>query len=258
MSKIDVLIPNQEVIPEIQTNIFEGHDMARFAVGMLAIGDQIIPGREAEFTGYLRLRANVYADQTNMISKDLVREDGTERDEDDVRSVHFAIVENALTSKRVVAAMRLIIKSNEDGRPLPIEEFFPEVFTTGPAPMLSTEVSRYICRHESSKVQHDLKWPLYAAALSYAAENDLGPSYGVIEQALERGLKASRVPIVRIGEPKFVPEYNYDNLPVSIDTERLSRMMDILSPGMIGAMREANGDFVYTGLQKREAGGAVA
>lgn len=226
MSNINPEITNDEVIPSVESDLFMGNENRRFAVGLLAIGNQVLPGREEVFDGYLRLRANVYAAQTNMISPELVHEDGTETDEDDSRSVHFAVVENAMDSNRVVATMRLIIKSHEDSRPLPIEEFFGEAFKN-PAPMGSTEVSRYICRHEDIKIQNKLKWPLYTAALSYALTHDLKPSFGVVEEPLEKSLVKSAIPVERIACPKYVEEYAADNLALKIDTEKLAENMGL-------------------------------
>jgi len=241
-------LPNAAVIPEITSNVFAIHQNSRLAVGLVAVGDKAIPGREEELLGYLRLRAKVYAEQNNIISKDLILEDGTERDKDDYRSAHFCVIENAVNNPRVIGAMRLIVKSKENPELLPIEEFFPEVFRANPAQQQSTEVSRYICRHENQKVQNGLKWLLYAAGLSHAINNKLGPTYALIEQPLERGLKASGVPVSRIGEPKYIEEYNSENFPISIDTEALARRMNLQNPGMIASAKAALEDFVYSGF----------
>lgn len=251
MSKLAAGVPNEAVIPSIETGLFDDNPSARFAVGMLAVGNDVMAGCPEEFTGYLRLRANVYADQTNMIPKNHVSEDGTERDEDDARSVHFAVIENAGRSQRVVGTMRLIVKANEDGTPLPIEEYFPEAFQT-PAPDSSTEVSRYICRHEDPKLQDGLKWPLFSGALAHIIGHDLGPTYAVVEDFLEKDLQNNRVPIKRLAEPKFLEEYNYDNLAIVIATDVLARRIQARNPGLIETMREAEGKFTYFGTREPE------
>lgn len=228
MSTINHNITHDLVIPNIHTRLFAGHETARFAVGMIANGDSIMQERGQEYLGYLRLRANVYADQMQFIPKEEVAEDGTETDRDDSRSVHFAIIENAGKNKRVVAAMRLITKSKEDARPLPIEEFFhDEAFADEEAPIGSTEVSRYICRHENPKVMRQLKWPLYTAGLTYVTAKNLGPTFAVVEKFLEIGLNKTGIPISRIAEPKFVPEYNSHNMGIKIDTHLLGQLMGI-------------------------------
>jgi len=94
MSLIDTQVTNEMVMPRIETDIFVGHEAARFAVGILAVENEVVANRHEEYLGYLRLRANVYADQTNIIPKEQVLADGTERDKDDIRSVHFAVIEN--------------------------------------------------------------------------------------------------------------------------------------------------------------------
>lgn len=228
MSNLDGTISNTEVIPTVEADIFGGHEESQFAVGLLAIGDQVIDGRVDIFNGYLRLRANVYADQTRMISPDSVV-DGIERDEDDVRSIHFGIIENTDVGQRVDAAMRLIVKADETDRPLPIESFFPEAFAKA-ASTRAVEVSRYICRHEVSMIQKQFKWQLYEVALGYAMMHDLGPTYGVVEPKQELRLAEAGVPIRRIAEPKYVPEYRDYNLGIEIDTATLARMMQLPEP----------------------------
>jgi len=246
------------VIPSVETNFFEGHEEARFAVGLLAVGNTIIAGRDQEYLGYLRLRANVYADQTNFISKEHVLEDGTERDSNDERSVHLGVIENIAGNHRVVAAMRLIIKSREDGRPLPIESFFPEVFEGTPAPENSVEISRYICRHEDARIQGDLKWPLYKQALSYGIARNLGPTYAVVETPLENQLKASGIPLKRIAEPKFLPEYNTHNLALEVYSDKLARMMKLSGTNSLESALADPAKLTYFGTNDEESGLAVA
>ena len=258
MSLIDARVTNEMVIPTVETYFFEGHEDARFAVGLLAVGNTIIAGRDEEHLGYLRLRANVYADQTNMIPKEHVLEDGTERDADDERSVHFGVIENIPGNHRVVAAMRLIIKSREDGRSLPIEDYFPEAFKNGPALENSIEVSRYICRHEDARVQGELKWPLYTQALSYVMAHDLGPTYAVVEAPLENQLKGIGIPLGRIAEPKFLPEYNADNLALEIYTAKLAHIMKLDKRSSIEAALATKHELTYFGTNDEESGFAVA
>ena len=260
MSLIDTRVTNEMVIPTVETNFFEGHEEARFAVGLLAVGSTIIAGRDQEYIGYLRLRANVYADQTGMISKEHVLEDGTERDTDDLRSVHFGVFENIAGNQRVVAAMRLIIKSREDSSPLPIEDFFPEAFESVAAPNNSAEISRYICRHESPKVQAELKWPLYTQALSYGMAHRLGnpATYAVVEAPLENQLTSIGIPLKRIAEPKFVPEYNADNLALEINIARLAHVMKLDKTSTIEATLAVENELTYFGAMGEKTGLAVA
>ncbi len=238
-------VSNAEVIPSIETDIFIGHENAQFAVGVFAVGDFVLPGRDEEYLGYLRLRANVYADQTQMIPAEHVREDGTEIDGNDNRSLHFGVIENNENGPRVVGAMRLIVKQEIDLRPLPVEEFFPNAFAEAPAPMESTEVSRYICRHENQQIQSKLKWPLYSMALANIIDSGLKPTYAVVEPPLERGLRMIGMPTKRLADPKFLPEYNNGNLALVIDTATFAQNLEARGLSMISEIRKAGVGFVY-------------
>jgi N-acyl-L-homoserine lactone synthetase len=245
MSNIDTSIKNEAVIPTVDSRLFEGHEDARFAVGMLAIGNEVLSGFDDEYYGYLKLRARVYVDQTRMISPDLVRPDGTETDEDDARSVHFGLLERAERGARVIGGLRLITKTEEDNRPLPIEEFFPDVFGDDPAPLMATEASRYIVRHEDPAVQRRLSDPLFTAAVSFIIAHRLGPTYGVVEEGVEASLRMKGIPLKRVADPKFVPEYAADNLGIEIDTDMLAQLTERRRPGAIAEMLAREGDFVY-------------
>lgn len=236
MSSINLDIPNSMVIPTLESNVFADHPESNFAVGIIAVGNNVVDGLDEELKAYLRLRANVYADQTRMISKDLVAEDGTERDADDARSVHFAVFENG-EQTRVVGAMRLIVKNHEDSSNLPIEDFFPEAFAE-PAPIGSTEVSRYICRHETRATERQLKTLLYSRVVPYIMSHELGPTYAVVEPVLERALPMGGVILRRIAEPVFVPEYNDDNLGIQIYTDEMAASMGVAEPQVLAKMRQ--------------------
>ncbi len=245
-------ISTTEVIPAVETSVFAGYEASRLAVGILAVGNDVMPGRDEEFKAYLRLRANVYAEQTGMLGPEHVREDGTETDGDDSRSVHFGVIENGVRGQRLIGSMRLIIKSTKEDRPLPIEDYFPDTFSEGAAPIGSTEVSRFICRHESSAVQALAKWQLYSKTLAYGITHQLGPVYAVVEPGLERRLTADGVPNVRLAEPKLVPEYNADNLAIVIDTHGLGQVLEARTPGLVAAMSLAETDFTYLGTRRSE------
>lgn len=227
MSNVDPGINHTQVIPRFESSLFERNPDAILAVGVIGVGGEAVQGKEAEFKAYLQLRAAVYARQTRMIPEDHVKQDGTEMDSEDARSVHFAVVENQGQHNRVIGAMRLIQKTAETPEQLPIEEFFDDSFKDAPAPVGSVEFSRYICRHEDSRVQNSLKWPLYAATTGYIAAHKMGPSYGVVEEFLEKDFHRNGIPAERIGAPKLVPEYNDFNLPVRIDTAKVARDLGV-------------------------------
>jgi N-acyl-L-homoserine lactone synthetase len=232
MSHIDTSVTNTEVIPVFETDLFDGHEESRFAIGIIALGDEITPGCEAEFGAYLRLRAKVYADQTNMIGKDQVREDGTETDVDDSRSIHFGLFEQHAIGARAVGAIRIIMKTEEDDRPLPIEDFFPDTFADGKAPVGAVEASRYIARHESAAIQETLSTPLFSGVLAFVSAHNLGPLYGVVEPKVEKSLTSKGVPLERVAEPVFVPEYNADNLGILVDSDEHVRRIFGREPGV--------------------------
>lgn len=253
MSKIDLTISNEMVIPHIESMWFQGHEDSTFAIGMIAVGDQILPGRESEFDGYLKLRANVYAYQTQMIPTDLVRHDGTEIDEDDARSTHWALLEHqGQDSARVVGSIRTIEKRGANATPLPIEDFFPEVYKDNPLPAGSVEVSRYIARHEDLRTQALLSEPLFAKVVSHVTAYGLGPTFGVVEPKVERHLGGRlQVPLSRVADPKYVPEYAADNLGIFVDIPKMASHMGLDTNSSINRIRATEQNIDYFNLSRR-------
>lgn len=250
MTALGVPITNEHVIPVIESDLFSDRPDARFAVGIVAVGDEPIPGLEKEVEGYYDLRRRVYVEQMGHLTVDDLNEDGTDRDRDDSRSVAFGVVENRGWDQRFVASIRLIIKGagSEDvyGEPLPVERFCPDVFEENPAPLRSLEVSRLIARHEKQAIQDILRWRIYAAALGFVANHDLGPGYGVVEGGLERNLK-STIPVTAIGDPRYIDHYNSVNSPILIDSRRFVSQMEKSHPGFLEEARENEGSMVHFG-----------
>jgi len=251
MSSIDLKVRNSDVIPEIDVPaVFAGNAEASFAVGIIAVGADIVPGAEEIYRGYGILRAKVYAEQTRMIDPTLVHEDGTETDDDDKRSIHFAVVENIglptdeQRIQRVVGSLRLILKDKENPAPLPIEEFYPDVFADSPAELPSTEASRFICRHEDPRIQKWLKWPLFEGAVSYILAHGLERTFGVVEEPVEASLKKSGLVVTRIAEPRYVEEYGAANLGFEVDTSRLAQTMGLTAQDL-RQMQAAEGKLTY-------------
>ena len=240
MSETKRLTTN-EVIPFTNSDLFDLHPESKFAVGILAVGTSVY--YPDENLAYHRLRANVYASQLRIIPEDRIEFDGGEYDADDARSAHFGVIENLGLTQRLVASMRIIIRGDT---PLPVEEFFDEVFSGQTNPR-SVEVSRYICRHEDSKTQDRLHWPLFSKALAFTMANDLSPAYAVIEEFLERKLRSRDIPFESLGSPKFVPEYITDNLPIVIDTEALGKKIESIMPGTVQSMQDEQQSFSYFG-----------
>lgn len=229
MSVYNKFISNEQAVPVIESNIFVSDPNRRFALTVIGKGETPESGNEDVFDAYLRLRANVYIDQTQMLEAELRRADQTEMDHDDARSLHIAVVENRspirdtlrndLSRTAVVGAMRVIEKEEGRDDKLPIEEFFGEELDEV-TPVGSVEISRYIIRHENMGHTKMIRSLMHATALAYIVQNDLGPTLAVVEPELERSLQKQGVPITRIAEPKIVPKYNDTNLGIRIHTDR--------------------------------------
>lgn len=211
-------ITSEQAVPLIESDIFSGHEDKKFALGVFSSDDVLSYESNTLTKGYLQLRANVYVDQTDMLEDSVKRPDGTELDRDDERSTHLVVFENRIEVGRVAvfACMRLIEKTAGRDSRLPIEEFFPEAFTED-SPLNSVEVSRFIIMHNKPRNGLIAKDRLIKVGMAHLFENNLGPTFAVVEPEFERNLNMARVPIERIGEPKIVPEYNDINLAVEID-----------------------------------------
>lgn len=241
-------ISNQQAVPVIDSDIFCGHEDKRFALGVYSSEDILSYQPKSINRAYLRLRANVYIDQTGMLEKDLKLIDGTELDKDDERSTHFVVIENKIGKVATFACMRLIEKTSQNNALLPIEEFFPEAFDE-PAPINSIEVSRFIVRHDIAKYARIAKKELMTASLAYALNNKLGPVFGVVEPEFERDLKLMKLPLRRIAEPKLVEEYNDHNLGFEIDKYEFSRR---LGDAAVNSMNVPVGNFAYWGIMPKD------
>ncbi len=244
MSQIDTRVSNTEVIPVIESDLFVGHEEMQFAMGILAIGDETLNGRDAELLAYYRLRKRVYYDQTKMISDEEIQGD-TDVNPDDIRSVHMGLFESfAPGIIRNTGAIKLIIKSEQHSAPLPIEDFFPEAFEDA-VPMRGIEVSRFIARHEIARAQKGISQHLLTGALSYIISHDLGPTYGVVEPKVQTQLTAQGVPNRAITQPRYVEKYSADNLGIEVNTDLMARMTERAKPGTLQKLREAEGTFAY-------------
>lgn len=257
MSQINSEISNTEVIPSVESELFQDNPDARFAVGVIAVGNCIPIGRKNEYAAHFDLRQGVYVEQTGQLSPDDLK-DGVERDADDERSVVFGVVENLGNRQRLVATARLIVKGlgmtrdQAMKRPLPVEQEWPEAFARHPAPATSFEVSRLISRHESSRVQAINKVHLYAAALVFVREYNLGPGFAIVEKWFEREL-GHLVPTQRLGDPKYVDHYLDTNVPLAIDLDGVEANMNRANPGLLAMMPRAIGQFAYYGTTKHRA-----
>lgn len=205
------------LVPVIETDIFSHNENMRFALASISPEDVLACESGSIAQAYLRLRANVYIDQTKFLGSEMKRSDGTEIDENDERSTHLVVLENLIGKSAIFACMRVIEKSGLNNQLLPIEEFFEDAFVDEKAPDNSVEISRFIVRHDEKIRVIDAKKMLISGALARMSDQSLGPVYAVVETNLERDLRMMKIPTKRLAEPKLVPEYNTMNLGVEID-----------------------------------------
>jgi hypothetical protein len=236
VSRNDPSVSNSDVIPVFDSTVFAESPSALFATGILAIDGVPLDGLAAEYRAHYELRRRVYVDQTGQLDPSEIDQDGTDRDADDDRSVVFGVLENRGEQARMIGVSRLILKSGsagstEAGSPLPIETAFPDLFDP-PLGVPTCEVSRFIARHESAKVQGLIQWHLIAQMLAWIETHDLHPTVAILEPWLERHL-SSLVPLRRLAEPRYVEHYLDYNIPIEIDTARLSAGMGQKDPDLV-------------------------
>lgn len=216
------------VLPIIESDIFKDEMESQFATIDLGYGMYPNGVEPAVFNGYLRFRKDVYSDE-GILSLDGLDDAGIEHDEDDNRAEHFIVAENrGLGGVAIVACMRLIEKNNGD--PLPIERFYPEVFGFSPSPQGSVEVSRFISRADGIINMLNCVRRLFKDALRYYDEQRFpGPAYGVVEEDLEKALIKFGAPSTRIADIKRIELYNSDNVGIEIDVDFMREQMGRLA-----------------------------
>ncbi|HZJ34585.1 MAG TPA: hypothetical protein VFD55_01045 [Candidatus Angelobacter sp.] len=240
---MEVNYEKNRLIPVVESKVFVDRPGIRFAIGEVAVNGAIVNTYNNEFFGAAQLRANIYLSK-GFVKSDELNDNGTELDRNDSRSAHFVVLERGTTDTkaRVVGNMRLVIKCPENSAPLPVENYYPEVFLDNPLPISSVEVSRLIARHEDLQVQNSLKWPLFIAGYKYVKHNKLGPVCGLLSPALTRHLKMQHVPVSAITDEKYVEAINATKQPVYINVPLLGRIIDITGDQGIDV---AKGGFSY-------------
>lgn len=239
----NTLPSNRDAVPVVETDIFSNHEDKQFAMGVFDSKDVLSyrPGSIEE--AYLKLRADVYIDQTGYLKSGVKRQDGTELDNDDERSTHFVVLENLIGRAAVFACMRIIEKTTKNDQPLPIEKFFPEIFIN-PAELNTVEVSRFIVRHSEARYARTFYRDLIVAGMAHTIDNNLGPVFSVVEPEFEKYLKLMRLPSSRLTGLKYLPEYNTSNIGIEADKEGLSRR---LGKEVVDRMTIHVGSFGYWG-----------
>lgn len=250
-----LIIMNYEktrIIPTVETRIFEDAVDPRFAIA------EVTPRELSdmkEFSGAAQLRANTYLSE-GFVTPELLDENGTELDSNDYRSRHYLMFERTAIDSlaRVIGNLRLVLKTDTHPGPLPVEEYFPDYFTE-PAPTGSVEVSRLIARHEDTRLQTMVKWPMFIAGYKYVSETNSGPVYGLLAPPLVRQLRLQGVPLNVLDDARYIEEINATKQPVEIDVPALGELIE--STGDYG-ISAANGSVSYIDLGLTERKDAVA
>ncbi len=198
--------------------IFENHQNAVFWIGKVALGTEVI--LPDYYDSLLKFRGKWYVNELHYLTEDQIDTFGRESDLDDKRSVHFAVVENDQidnnTQARVIGSGRVISKTSWD-EPLPVEQYFPEIFNKRPLEPGSVEVSRFIARHEDRQTQHIVALALIRAMTHYSVESKVRADYCIIEEPLLNLLTSIGIPVEKLAEPKDIPEYGGQLYPVRIN-----------------------------------------
>ena len=249
MSRVNYkLISNEEAVPVFNSELFLRHNDKRFVAVPLGFGFYPEGCDKKLFLNYLRLRKNVYVDQTGMLDENVTLDDGTEVDDDDNRSFHVAVFENLGNNNvAAVGCQRLITKI--DGKPLPIEIFYPEKFLKNSNNNKdSIEVSRYISRVKKGRgYNYEVLSIMAKTMMDYVKRNNIKHVYGVIEEDLERAFKKAKFPFKRIADPKIVEEYNDYNLGIEIDVKKYNFLLEFFVIPKIKYVVDEKDELIFWG-----------
>ena len=219
----------ESLLPHVETNLFADSPDSTFWVGEVG-GLNGVQHDPDLFRSVARLRANVYIDQMQYLGEEARNEDGTESDEDDMRSIQFAAFEKVDdTTVRTIASGRMILKVSED-QPLPIEKYFPEVFDPGIPTVGSIEISRFISRHPNKLTQHIASLAIIRAMAFASSAMEVPTDYCIIERPLLDMLNFIGLPVVELGEAKDIPEQNGVLYPVDINPHKILRVATTENP----------------------------
>jgi len=208
------------LLPRVKTDLFQDNQDAQFWVGQVG-GLNGVQNDPDLFASVAQLRANVYIDEKHYLGEEVRQNDGTESDEDDLRSIQFAAFENLQDGLvRTVASGRMILKATET-EPLPIEKYFPEVFEPGIPTVGSIEISRFISRHPNRLTQHIASLAIIRAMAFSSSKMEVPTNYCIIEKPLLDMLNFIGLPVVELGEAKDIPEQNGVLYPIDINPHKI-------------------------------------
>lgn len=198
----------------VRSNLFDGMENARFALGVFGPDRMLAYEYNSVEQSIFRLRSKVYIDQEGYLDSSTKNIDGTEIDNDDQRSRQVFVVENRGPQLiATVACGRLVVKDNV---PLPVEKFFPETFIPE-LPIGSVEISRFIAQHQDPYINIDLQKSLMAAGVGHVSSEELGSMHAVVDPQFERGLRLMlRSAIRRSSDLRYIKEYNTENYAIEI------------------------------------------
>lgn len=239
-------ISNQEAIPLLDsTAVFHENPEARYALGFVSHDAEHPPELDDLFRAYLRLRANVYIDQADLLDESYRQGDGTEVDQDDTRASHIVAIENRLSQVAVVGSMRVIKKTEQHDLPLPYEQTFGQSVPVG-----GNEISRYINRIDDRHEAVAIRIGLFAAALALIHSRNMSPTVAIVEPALENRLLRGGVPLTRTVQPTMLEKYGDVNVGIAIDTDGLIESLG--GPDVITKVSTKAGQFAYLGRVSRQ------
>jgi len=230
----------------IRTELFAMHPNKRFGVGIYDADSIVNYKPDSLEEAYLKFRANIYVDETGILDSSEKRPDGTELDSDDERSTHIIAFENRLGELAIVGCMRLPEKSKEHDELLPIELFFPELFSDS-LPIGSKESSRFIVSYENIAIRSLIKRRILMSSVAYTSLDTNNPVYAVVEDNLKRDLAAFGVPLQEIGPKKMIEKYHSINYPIRIDQHEFA---DRLGRAAISQIDTEFGAISYFGSMK--------
>jgi N-acyl-L-homoserine lactone synthetase len=210
----------------VESDVFRNHPDTPFYLGVVAFHGVAL--QPEEYAAARELRARVYIDEKGFLTEAERDEHGLESDADDARAVHFAVVENQgeAAPPLVVGTSRLILKvgSADDGdNRLPVEKYFPEVFDGSPAPDRSVEVSRFIARHPDKRTQRLISLSLMRAMVDWTRTHLHRPGYAIVEESLASMLDAMDLPYTKLADPKLLPRYQTENMPIQLEPDEILR-----------------------------------
>ncbi len=199
------------------------YELVNLGFGDIANDSTADEETKRRYNEYLRLRAEVYKKYGYLAPED-VEADGTERDRDDERSQHFAVVKQQLGEETVVACVRLVHKTKKRPERLPVEEVFTGSFGQELS-VGSVEVSRLasVISQEDAAMKKVVLEGLFLQMTSHVHKGELGPTYAILEKELIERLVGMCIPMTIKSSGREA--YNTENFCVCINEKEMAQML---------------------------------